>query len=113
MMFVSDNGKKSHLTSEDSSLPDGHDMDGEFSGPQGSPTPVLQDLGLADIDVDSCDVSPACKEKLVQLIAQYQSIFGGIVEKLQAMFTGYDSVMRDPFGYHTDMLYPISTKNSE
>lgn len=67
--------KDSHLTSEDSSLLDCHDGDGGPSGPHGGPTSVLHDLGLADIDVESCEVSPTCKEKLVQLIAQYQSIF--------------------------------------
>lgn len=36
---------------------------------------VLHDLGLADLDVDSCDVSADCKAKLVQLISQYHSIF--------------------------------------
>ena len=36
---------------------------------------ALHDLGLTDIDVDSCQVSLECKEKLVQLIAQYESIF--------------------------------------
>ncbi|KAK0136712.1 hypothetical protein N1851_027119 [Merluccius polli] len=34
---------------------------------------TLHDLGLTDID--SCQVSLECKEKLVQLIAQYESIF--------------------------------------
>lgn len=72
---VSDSGKDSHLTSEDSSVPDSHGRDGDPSGPRGEPTSLLHDLGLADIDVDSCNVSSACKEKLVQLLAQYQSIF--------------------------------------
>ncbi|CAI5657640.1 unnamed protein product [Oreochromis niloticus] len=36
---------------------------------------VLQNLGLSDIDIDSCAVSPAGREKLVGLIAQFESIF--------------------------------------
>ncbi len=36
---------------------------------------VLCDLGLADLDVESCNVSADCKAKLVQLISQYHSIF--------------------------------------
>ncbi len=36
---------------------------------------VLRDLGLADLDVESCNVSADCKAKLVQLISQYHSIF--------------------------------------
>lgn len=71
---VSDNGKESHITSDDSSLPDAQDKNGGFKL-QGGPNSTLQDLGLGYIDLDACDVSPACKEKLVQLIAQYQSIF--------------------------------------
>lgn len=49
-----------------------HDTD----GPDSSSIPeVLRDLGLTDIDVDSCQVSPAGKKKIIQLIAEYQSIF--------------------------------------
>ncbi len=36
---------------------------------------VLHGLGLADLDVESCDVSAECKAKLVQLVSQYHSIF--------------------------------------
>lgn len=36
---------------------------------------VLRDLGLADLDVESCNVSADCKANLVQLISQYHSIF--------------------------------------
>ncbi|CAI5660169.1 unnamed protein product [Oreochromis niloticus] len=36
---------------------------------------VLQNLGLSDIDIDSYAVSPAGREKLVGLIAQFESIF--------------------------------------
>jgi len=70
-----DDGKDSRLTSEDSSLPDCCDENGGPSGSHGGLTSILHDLGLGDIDVDSCDVSSACTEKLVQLIARYQSIF--------------------------------------
>ena len=72
---VTDDGKDSRLTSENSSLPDCRDENGGPSGSHGGPTSILHDLGFGDIDVDSCDVSSACTEKLVQLIAQYTSIF--------------------------------------
>ncbi len=36
---------------------------------------ILRDLGLADLDVESCNVSADCKAKLVLLISQYHSIF--------------------------------------
>ncbi|KAL0147456.1 hypothetical protein M9458_057241 [Cirrhinus mrigala] len=36
---------------------------------------VLRDLGLTDLDVESCNVSADCKVKLVQLISQYHSVF--------------------------------------
>ncbi len=49
------------------------------SGPNNScsadDTAVLHGLGLADLDVESCDVSAECKAKLVQLVSQYHSIF--------------------------------------
>ncbi len=49
------------------------------SGPNNScsadDTAVLHGLGLADLDVESCDVSAECKDKLVQLVSQYHSIF--------------------------------------
>lgn len=49
-----------------------HDTD----GPDSSSRPeVLRDLGLTDIDIDSCQVSPAGKKKLIQLIAEYQFHF--------------------------------------
>ena len=72
---LTDDGNVSRLTSEASSLPDCRDENGGPSGSHGGPTSILHDLGLGDIDVDSCEVSSACTEKLVQLIARYQSIF--------------------------------------
>lgn len=35
----------------------------------------LSELGLSDINVDSCQVSAACKSQLTQLISEYQDIF--------------------------------------
>lgn len=36
---------------------------------------VLADMGLQDLDLSSCEVSPEWKDKLLQLIEQYESIF--------------------------------------
>ncbi|KAK7879157.1 hypothetical protein WMY93_034063, partial [Mugilogobius chulae] len=35
----------------------------------------LSDLGLGDLDIDSCQVSDACKLRLAQLLIEYQDIF--------------------------------------
>lgn len=35
----------------------------------------LSELGLGDIDIDSCQVSDACKSQLTQLLTEYQDIF--------------------------------------
>ena len=32
-------------------------------------------MGLSDIDIDSCEVSPASKERLINLITEFRSIF--------------------------------------
>lgn len=47
------------------------------SGPEcnGAGSEVLRMLGLGDIDVDSPQLSPEGRAKLVQLIARYESIF--------------------------------------
>ena len=36
---------------------------------------VLTDMGLQDLDLSSCEVSPECKDKLLQIIVQFESIF--------------------------------------
>lgn len=36
---------------------------------------ALDDLGLKDIDLDSCEVSESWKEKLLQVIEKYETIF--------------------------------------
>lgn len=35
----------------------------------------LSDLGLGDIDLDSCQVSETCKSRLLQLLTEYEDIF--------------------------------------
>lgn len=61
------------LTTEVSSLPD-HPC--QQKPRQTDPLhSLLSDVGLSDIDIDSCEVSSACKESLVNLITEYQSIF--------------------------------------
>ncbi|KAL2087418.1 hypothetical protein ACEWY4_016246 [Coilia grayii] len=39
------------------------------------PAKSLSELGLGDIDVDSCEVSETCKSRLIQLLTDYQDIF--------------------------------------
>lgn len=63
------------LTDDGSSRPDDTDRHDSSSGPDSTLSGVLRDLGLTEIDIDSCQVSPEYKERLVQLIAEYQSIF--------------------------------------
>ena len=65
----------SSLTSDASTIANSCPRNGGSNGPGSSPSSVLCDLGLADIDVDSCDVSASCREKPVHLLTQYQSIF--------------------------------------
>ena len=36
---------------------------------------VLDDLGLQDLDLDSCEVSDQWKDKLLQLVVKYESVF--------------------------------------
>ena len=61
---------------DDLTLTDGSSQFHDTDGPDSSSQPeVLRDLGLTDIDVSSCQASPAGKKKLTQLIAEYQSIF--------------------------------------
>lgn len=60
------------LTDACSYIPDpSHRHDGCYDASGG----VLGDLGLGDIGVESCQVSPECREKLVQLIVENESIF--------------------------------------
>ncbi|KAF0022201.1 hypothetical protein F2P81_025545 [Scophthalmus maximus] len=61
------------LTTELSSLPD-HPCQ-ERTSPTDEPRSALDDIGLSDINIDSCEVSSTCKERLVNLITEYQSIF--------------------------------------
>ncbi|KAF0036598.1 hypothetical protein F2P81_011910 [Scophthalmus maximus] len=61
------------LTTELSSLPD-HPCQ-ERTSPTDEPHSALDDIGLSDINIDSCEVSSTCKERLVNLITEYQSIF--------------------------------------
>lgn len=65
----------SSLTSDASTIANSCPRNGGSNGHGSSPSSVLRDLGLADIDVDSCDVSASCRETLVDLLVQYQSIF--------------------------------------
>lgn len=62
------------LVTEISSLPD-RPVPGKSSTQAGSHGTVLHSIGLSDIDIDSCEASTACKEKLIGLIAEFQSIF--------------------------------------
>ena len=49
-------------------------VDSERSMPRPSRS-ALHDLGLQDIDIDSADLSPFLKAKLVDLLTKYESIF--------------------------------------
>ncbi|KAK0144036.1 hypothetical protein N1851_017626 [Merluccius polli] len=49
-------------------------VDSDYAPPKLSGS-VLRDLGLQDIDVDSGELSPFWKSKLVELVAKYESIF--------------------------------------
>ncbi|XP_055366431.1 uncharacterized protein LOC129604370 [Betta splendens] len=62
------------LATEASSLPDHPPLE-EHSSHADSPHPGLHNIGLSDIDVDSCDVSCEGKEKLVRLVTEFESIF--------------------------------------
>ncbi|KAJ8367056.1 hypothetical protein AAFF_G00333510 [Aldrovandia affinis] len=41
----------------------------------GDPVQLLKDCGLADINVDGCEVSESCKRKLAELVLSYQDVF--------------------------------------
>lgn len=66
-----------HHNSTDASDSRGADsltIDSDFK-PHKVTSGVLHEIGLTDIDLDSCHLSPDWKGKLVQLIAKYESIF--------------------------------------
>lgn len=45
----------------------------------GSPDPdfqdILQKMGLSDLDIDSCDVSPQWKGQLLRLVQKFENVF--------------------------------------
>ncbi|KAJ8367449.1 hypothetical protein AAFF_G00317690 [Aldrovandia affinis] len=41
----------------------------------GDPVQLLKDCGLADINVDGCEVSESCRRKLAELVLSYQDVF--------------------------------------
>lgn len=65
---------ESSLVSDTSTLPDCPHFQSCSHGP-GSLQSKLCGLGLSDIDVESCEVSPEFKAKLAELIVKYESIF--------------------------------------
>ncbi|KAJ8347405.1 hypothetical protein AAFF_G00207800 [Aldrovandia affinis] len=80
--------------------------------------PTLQDslssLGLADIDVNSCEVSPYWKGQLVELIQKYEDVFSK--DKLdcgQAKDFVHRIHLTDdrPFDYHTAVFHQASTRS--
>ncbi|KAJ8362089.1 hypothetical protein AAFF_G00398070 [Aldrovandia affinis] len=44
----------------------------------GDPVQLLKDCGLADINVDGCEVSESCRRKLAELVLSYQDVFSEI-----------------------------------
>ena len=62
------------LVTDVSSLPD-HHLPGRLDSHADPLHTSLHTLGLSDIDIDLCEVSQAGKEKLVDLITEFQSIF--------------------------------------
>jgi len=62
------------LVTDVSSLPD-HHLPGRLDSHADQLYTSLHTLGLSDMDIDSCEVSQAGKEKLVDLITEFQSIF--------------------------------------
>ena len=62
------------LVTDVSSLPD-HHLPGRLDSHADPLHTSLHRLGLSDIDIDSYEVSQAGKEKLVDLITEFQSIF--------------------------------------
>lgn len=62
------------LTTEVSSLPY-HPLLRQASSQSDPLHSLLHGMGLSDVDIDTCEVSPAGKERLVNLIAEFQSIF--------------------------------------
>ncbi|KAJ8389543.1 hypothetical protein AAFF_G00119330 [Aldrovandia affinis] len=41
----------------------------------GDPVQLLKDCGLADINVDGCEVSESCRKELAELVLSYQDVF--------------------------------------
>ncbi|KAJ8381090.1 hypothetical protein SKAU_G00018680 [Synaphobranchus kaupii] len=65
------------LGQDDRELDDSESGEESIASPQsaGDPVQLLKDCGLADIDVDGCEVSETCKRKLAELVLSYKDVF--------------------------------------
>ncbi|KAK7915842.1 hypothetical protein WMY93_011603 [Mugilogobius chulae] len=74
MQFHNDCETVPSLVSDTSTLPDYPQVKPQFTETS-SPQSKLSELGLSDVDIESCEVSPEYKAKLTELVVKYQSIF--------------------------------------
>jgi len=51
------------------------DLRTDITPPAGDPEQLLRDHGLADVDLNGCEVSESCKRRLVDLVLSYKDVF--------------------------------------